>query len=112
MLTFKRNLAMRKFLPITYLLTLLTGCATSIQVGNTPRSSIEQRLLISSFERALARLDTQKFNGKTVTVDFYGLTPDKDLAKETLLTGSQVPADWQRSSVLVPQIKAAGEVRE
>jgi hypothetical protein len=84
---------MRKFFPIACLLTLLTGCATSIQVGNTPRSSIEQRLLISSLERALATLDTQEFKGKTVTVDFYGLTPDKDFAKEFFtawLQGQQV----------------------
>jgi hypothetical protein len=60
---------------------------------NTPRSSIEQRLLISSLERALATLDTQEFKGKTVTVDFYGLTPDKDFAKEFFtawLQGQQV----------------------
>jgi hypothetical protein len=79
---FKRNVAMRKFLPIAYLLTLLAGCATSTQVGNTARSSIEQRLLTSSFEQALATLDTHEFKGKTVTVDFYGLTSDRDFAKE------------------------------
>jgi hypothetical protein len=79
--------------PIACLLTLLTGCATSTQVGNTARSSIEQRLLTSSFERALSTLDTQEFRGKTVTVDFYGLTSDKDFAKEFFtawLQGQQV----------------------
>ena len=84
---------MRKFLPIAYLLTFLTGCATSNQVSNTARSSIEQRLLITSFEQALATLDTHEFEGKTVTVDFYGLTPDKDFAKEFFtawLQGRQV----------------------
>lgn len=60
----------------------LVGCAVSTQITNTPRSSIEQRLLVRSLERALATLDTQQFKGKTVTVDFYGLTPDKDFAKE------------------------------
>ena len=65
---------MRKFLPIACLLTLLTGCATSIQVGNTPRSSIEERLLISSFERALTTLDTQEFKGKTVVFTIDGGT--------------------------------------
>ena len=91
--SFKRNVAMRKFLPIAYLLTLLTGCATSNQVSNTARSSIEQRLLISSLEQALATLDTHEFKGKTVTVDFYGLTADKDFAKEFFtawLQGQQV----------------------
>jgi len=38
--------------------------------------------LITSFERALATLDTHEFTGKTVTVDFFGLTADKDFAKE------------------------------
>jgi hypothetical protein len=64
------------------LLFLLAGCAVSSQITNTPRSSIEQQLLVRSFERALATLDTHGFNGKTVTVDFYGLTGDKDFMKE------------------------------
>jgi hypothetical protein len=38
--------------------------------------------LTTSFERALATLDTHEFTGKTVTVDFFGLTADKDFAKE------------------------------
>ena len=63
-------------------LAILTGCAVSTQVTNTARSSIEQRLLVRSLERALSTLDTQQFKGKIVTVDFYGLTPDKDFAKE------------------------------
>ena len=80
-------------LMILCLFVLLTGCAVSTQIGNTQRSSIEQRLLIRSFERALATLDTQEFKGKTVTVDFYGLTSDKDFAKEFFtawLQGQQV----------------------
>ena len=67
---------------ISCLFALLTGCAVSTQIGNTQRSSVEQRLLVRSFERALASLDTQEFKGKTVAVDFYGLTPDKDFMKE------------------------------
>ena len=67
---------------ILCVLALLAGCAVSTQVTNTPRSSIEQRLLVRSLERALATLDTQQFKAKIVTVDFYGLTPDKDFAKE------------------------------
>ena len=63
-------------------LALLAGCAVSTQVTNTARSSIEQRLLVRSLERALSTLDTQQFRGKIVTIDFYGLTPDKDFAKE------------------------------
>jgi hypothetical protein len=61
---------------------MFTGCATSTQISSTQRSSVEQRLLVRSFERALATLDTQEFTGKTVVVDFYGLTSDKDFMKE------------------------------
>ena len=77
---------------ILCLLFFLAGCATSTQIGNT-RSSIEQRLLVRSFERALARLDTHEFKDKSVTVDFYGLTSDKDFLKEFFtawLQGQQV----------------------
>src|SRR5215467_14390224 len=59
----------------------LAGCST-IQVTHTARSTIEQQLLVSSLERALLALDTGSLEGKTVAIDFYGLTPDKDFAKE------------------------------
>ena len=58
------------------------GCTASTQITNTPRSTIEQRLLVRALERALANLDSQPFKGKIVAVDFYGLTADKDFAKE------------------------------
>jgi hypothetical protein len=61
---------------------LLAGCAVSNQITNTSRSSIEQELLVRAFERAMASLDTQKLKDKSVAVEFYGLTPDKDFAKE------------------------------
>ena len=67
---------------ILSVIVLLSGCAVSTQVTNTQRSTVEQRLLVRSLERALATLDAQQLREKTVTVDFYGLTPDKDFAKE------------------------------
>jgi hypothetical protein len=69
-------------IPFLYLLLLIQGCAVSTQITHTPRSSVEQQLLVRALERALANLDPQQFKGKTVTVDFFGLTPDKDFAKE------------------------------
>jgi hypothetical protein len=72
---------------------LVHGCAVTKQVSSTSRSSIEQRLLVRSFERALDELDTREFSGKAVAVDFYGLTPDKDFMKEFFtawLQGQQV----------------------
>lgn len=64
------------------LLPLLAGCAVTTQISSSSRSSVEQQLLVRSLERALATLDTRQFKGKTVAIDFYGLTSDKDFAKE------------------------------
>ena len=68
---------------------LVGGCAVSPQITNTRRSSIEQELLVSSLERGFETLETQHLAGATVTVDFYGLTPDKDFAKEFLIAWLQ-----------------------
>jgi hypothetical protein len=68
---------------------LAEGCALSPQITNTPRSTIEQELLVSSLERGFETLDTQHLAGATVIVDFYGLTPDKDFAKEFLIAWLQ-----------------------
>jgi hypothetical protein len=59
-----------------------SACAVSTQITNTPRSTVEQRLLVRAMERALANLDAQRFKGKIVAIDFFGLTADKDFAKE------------------------------
>lgn len=67
----------------------LAGCAASSQISNTSRSSIEQRLLVRSLERALAAMKIEQFKGKVVAVDFYGLTSDKDFAKEYLIAWLQ-----------------------
>jgi hypothetical protein len=67
----------------------LEGCAVSPQITNTPRSSIEQELLVSSLERGFETLDTQRLAGATVIVDFFGLTPDRDFAKEFLIAWLQ-----------------------
>jgi len=71
-----------KNLSLGLLFCLVAGCALSNQITKTQRSSIEQALLIRALERAMSGLDTQKLKDKTVAVDFYGLTPDKDFAKE------------------------------
>ncbi len=67
----------------------LEGCAVSPQITNTPRSSIEQELLVSSLGRGIETLDTQRLAGATVTVDLFALTPDKDFAKEFLIAWLQ-----------------------
>ena len=62
-------------------LFLFEGCAVSTQITNTSRSSIEEGLLMRALERALTGLNPEQFKGKTVAVDFYGLSADKDFAK-------------------------------
>ena len=66
-----------------------SGCAVSTQITNTPRYGIEQKLLVRALERALDGLDVQQFKGKTVSVEFYGLTPDKDFAREFFIAWLQ-----------------------
>ena len=74
--------SLAKNLSLGLLFCAVAGCAISSQITKTQRSSIEQALLIRALERAMTGLDTQKLKDKTVAVDFYGLTADKDFAKE------------------------------
>jgi hypothetical protein len=67
----------------------LSGCAVTNQITKTPRSTIEQRLLVQALDRALAGVDARQLQGKTVAVDFYGLTADKDFAKEYFIAWLQ-----------------------
>jgi len=67
-----------------FVLIFVAACAVSTQVTRTSRSSIEQQLLVSSLERGFDRLNTEPLNGATVSVEFFGLTSDKDFAKEFL----------------------------
>jgi len=60
----------------------LAACSIPAKVTSTKRSSIEQLLLVRSLERAVARLNFEPFAGKTITVDAYGLTEDREFAKE------------------------------
>jgi hypothetical protein len=52
---------------------LAEGCALSPQMTNTPRSSIEQELLVSSLERGFETLDTQHLAGATASSIFMVL---------------------------------------
>jgi hypothetical protein len=63
-------------------LILLAGCTVTRNVTLTQRSSIEQRLLIRSLERALAQLDLEAFTQSNVVLDIYGLTADRGFAQE------------------------------
>jgi hypothetical protein len=67
----------------------LAGCAVATQITNSPRSGVEQKLVVQALERAFNGLDASLFKTKTVTVEFYGLTPDKDFARELFVAWLQ-----------------------
>jgi hypothetical protein len=60
-----------------------TGCTTA-RMTATERSSIEQRLLVRSLERAAVRLDTTALLGQRVKMDLFTLTSDAYFAREFL----------------------------
>lgn len=65
------------------LATLATACTTA-RVTATERSSVEQRLLVRSLERAAVRLDTAPLVGRRVKIDLFALTSDAYFAREFL----------------------------
>jgi len=72
-------------LPATALaLVLLTTGCTTVRMTATERSSIEQRLLVRSVERAVARLDAAALANRPVRVEFFALTRDQAFVEEFL----------------------------
>jgi hypothetical protein len=72
---------------VLVLLVALAGLAaacTTARVTATERSSIEQRLLVRSLERAAVRLDTTSLAGQRVKIDLFTLTSDAFFAREFL----------------------------
>ena len=62
---------------------LAAGC-TTVRVTPTERSSIEQRLLVRSMERAAERLDIAPLVGHRVRLQLFSLTKDQAFAREFL----------------------------
>jgi hypothetical protein len=83
---------------------LLHGCG-SMTATVTVRSSIEQRLLARSLERAVAKLDVTALSSKRVTVDLVALTNDQAFAK------SYVAALLKRRGVLVVDDPGSAELK-
>jgi hypothetical protein len=63
------------------ILALSTAC-TTVRITATARSSVEQRLLVRSLERAAASLDTRSVVGRLVRIELFGLTSDTAFARE------------------------------
>jgi hypothetical protein len=65
-------------------MTLLVAGCTTVRVTPTERSSIEQRLLVRSLERAAAHLDLTPLVGRVVRLRLFTLTKDQAFAREFL----------------------------
>lgn len=83
---------------------LVAGCSVSTRVTLTSRSSIEQKLLVRSVERAFTHFNIEKLKGKTVSLEAYGLTGDRDFVKELLTAqlrerGLQLAAKAENSDI-------------
>jgi len=101
----------RRAVMSTILLVLLAmalaaggGCVTPRQVTLTPRSGVEQELIVRSLERAVARLDVERFVGRRVVLDLFSLTPDQSFAREFVTArlqrrGVEVIGDWARADI-------------
>ena len=73
----------RSLIIIAALLILSTAC-TTVRITATTRSSVEQRLLVRSLERAAVRLDKRPFLGRPVRLELFGLTSDHLFARDFL----------------------------
>ena len=71
----------------------------------TSRSTIEQRLLARSLERALAQIDVSMFHGKRVYLDLAALTADQVFAR------TYVEAELRQRGVLIVGDASESEVR-
>jgi hypothetical protein len=63
------------------LAVLLAGCTTT-RVTVTPRSGIEQLLIVRALERAAADLDVAPLTGRLVALELFGLTADREFARQ------------------------------
>jgi len=80
-----RRAAARALAPLV-LIAVAGGSAacTTARVTATERSSIEQRLLVRSLERAAAELDATSLVGPRVRIELFTLTKDAYFAREFL----------------------------
>jgi hypothetical protein len=94
-----------RWAPIVVVLAavLLDGCGMTPTV--TSRSSIEQRLIVRSLERAVAKIDVTALASKRVAVDLVALTNDQVFAKP------YVAALLKRRGVLVVDDAGSAELK-
>ena len=80
-----RRAAGRLLVPLMAMTIAAGGAAcTTARVTATERSSIEQRLLVRSLERAAAQLDATSLVGPRVRIELFTLTRDGYFAREFL----------------------------
>jgi len=83
----------------------LTAGGCTMTPTATGRSTIKQRLLARSLERAMAQIDVAMFQGRRVFVDLVALTPDQAYAR------TFVTAELRQRGVPIVEDASAAEVR-
>lgn len=104
-------LGSRWLLLVVTIVLALSGC-TTVKVTGTLRSSVEQRLMVRSLERAVADMDTVPFEAKRIRVRLYGLTTDQAFAEQFVATrltlrGVQVVRDGDPVDMVVRMFATA-----
>lgn len=67
-------------------LSLPAGCAFSTQTPSSSPSGLEQLLILSSVERAAAKLQLERFYGRRVYVDFFSQLANDRFIRKYLIT--------------------------
>lgn len=73
--------AWRRVGVLAVVLAVASAC-TTVRITGTARSSIEQRLLVRSLERAAASLDPEPLLGRVIRLELFGLTSDHVFARD------------------------------
>jgi hypothetical protein len=73
--------AWRSVVAVATVLAVSAAC-TTVRLTATARSSVEQRLLVRSLERAAAHLDMGPLLGRLVRIELFGLTSDHVFARD------------------------------
>lgn len=106
----------RPALPYVLVLLLVLGgvssACTTARVTATERSSVEQRLLVRSLERAAVRLDTASLMGQRVKIELFALGSDAFFAREFLRArletrGVQFAGPGDEAEVIIQVFAAA-----
>ncbi len=96
----------RKTIANLVVFLLLTGCGFSTEVPSSKPSGLEQMLVVSSLERATAKLRLDRYRGKRVYVDFFSQVKDDRFIRGYITTmlrkeGAEVVDDAKKADLIL-----------